>query len=178
MDDENAEDALPNDEEGDGAESDENDEMALNEGDALGEDVEDVDEGEPPVPPRPEPLADGSCEAHFNWNSVRTMAVPPTHHPSLVVPAVALGLNESFAYRCLKIRLYVSTPSAPILTLYCMSAPVADDGRGEVQCNDDFAGLQSRVTFRADAEAEYFVIVDSYNVSGQFVVNVSEGACR
>ena len=59
------EDALPNDEEGDALESDENDEMALNEGDALGEDVEDADEGEPPVPPRPEPLADGSCEAPF-----------------------------------------------------------------------------------------------------------------
>ena len=69
------------------------------------------------------------------------------------------------------------TLGSDIDTVLYVRAGRCADGRAEVQCNDDFAGLQSESP-SGDAEAEYFVIVDSYNVSGQFVVNVSEGACR
>ncbi|MGB0646245.1 MAG: hypothetical protein ACPGQS_03660 [Bradymonadia bacterium] len=48
----------------------------------------------------------------------------------------------------------------------------------EVACNDDTYGIQSQVLFSAEAGVTYYVFVDSYNVSGNFNLTATRGACR
>lgn len=48
----------------------------------------------------------------------------------------------------------------------------------EVACNDDTYGIQSQVLFSAEAGVTYYVFVDSYNVSGDFNLTATRGACR
>ena len=47
----------------------------------------------------------------------------------------------------------------------------------EILCNDDAEGLQSRLTLVADADTEYFVVVDSFGDGGDFTLEVTEGPC-
>ena len=62
-------------------------------------------------------------------------------------------------------------------TVLYVRAANCGSSRAEIQCNDDFAGLQSQVSFQAEGGTPYFVFVDSYNASGDFVLNVREGNC-
>ena len=62
-------------------------------------------------------------------------------------------------------------------TVLYVRADRCDSDRAEVVCNDDFIGVQSRVSLMAQPGTSYFVVVDSYNASGHFVLNLREGPC-
>ena len=72
----------------------------------------------------------------------------------------------------------VDTAGSDIDTVLYVRTGLCDGQRNEIGCNDDFVGVQSRLTFMANADTQYFVIVDSYNASGEFLLNVTKGPCR
>ena len=71
----------------------------------------------------------------------------------------------------------IDTEGSSIDTVLYVRTRSCAAGGDEIQCNDDFRGVQSQVSFMADANTEYFVIVDSYNASGDFNLNVRVGDC-
>ena len=75
-------------------------------------------------------------------------------------------------------QVCLNTAGSRIDTVLYVRSNNCNDARSEVICNDDMFGVQSQLSLMANPGTTYYVVVDSYNAGGEFLLNFQPGACQ
>lgn len=144
----------------------------------LPDDVEGDDPEEPALFGR-DPLAgDGTCDApnplRFGQNRGSTVDAPQI----LRGECAGGGAEKVFSFSVnAATPVCLDTDGSDFDTVLYVRADACGDAQAELACNDDELGIQSQVALMATPGVTYYVVVDGYNRSGEFVLNMAEGDC-
>jgi len=126
-----------------------------------------------------DPLAgDGTCDAPnpLRFGQVRGSTVDAPE--ALRGECAGGGAEKVFSFTVdAATPVCIDTDGSDFDTVLYVRADACVDAQAEVACNDDELGIQSQVGMMANPGVTYYVAVDGYNRSGEFVLNMSEGNC-
>jgi hypothetical protein len=126
-----------------------------------------------------DPLAgDGTCQAPdpLRFGQVRGTTVNAPQ--ALNGECAGRGAEKVFSFTVdAETPVCLDTDGSDFDTVLYVRADACVDAEAEVACNDDRLGIQSQVAMMAAPGVTYYVVVDGYNVSGEFVLNMAEGNC-
>ena len=137
------------------------------------------DENAEEAPAQDENLeADGTCEAPepaaFGQYAGSTRGAPEAERGQ----CGGSGAEMVYSFTVdAQTQVCVNTLGSALDTVLYVRADQCNNARAEVACNDDARGVQSAVTLMANPGTTYYVVVDSYNASGDFTLNVQPGVC-